>query len=272
MTLFYSLLIVALTLIGSTPVSAAVNYPVIGSELRREIEAVRASKTFVGGEYTEIWENEYVAVSIPSHPQKGILFKVNYVDVTDPEQVGQGFKEPRLTAYNDPSISVQIEADRGYINYLNDEKELYGSCMFMDQKIYFFVWSTIDEYAGETWFMSLTWGLESEVFMPGKVIDRTNLGVLENEPARHGFNITGTTFQDSVFLIHAIYDSDAELNMEVSTDLTGWSPIDCNLETIPETYKYFEGARFVEVILTPSISSQQGIGAGSGSGIYFRIK
>ncbi len=261
-----------LCLISLVPATAtaAVNYPVIGQELRNQITEVRATGAFLGSEYTEIWQDEYVAIYLPSHPQKGMLFKVNFV----PTGV-EDYLEPVLTEYRG-STSVTITSPRDYLKFKDGTKEIFGSTEFLGQTIYFYIWSWFEEEGDgdgdgpEKWSVNLTWGDSAALFNVGTEVDRTTFGVLEDEPRKCGFKILGTSFADGQFCIDATHDSDAEVNMEVSTNLKTWEPITAERETIPSTFKYEEGVRFIDIHLSPNLTPE--LKAKSADGIYFRIK
>lgn len=248
---------------------AAVHYPVIGENLKNEISSVRASDTFVGGEFVEIWENEYVAVGIPTHPEKGILFRVSFMPISGLDD----FMEPTLTSY-DNKIIVSIQEREGMQTFEDGSKEVFGSCDCAGQLIHIYAWSWMHVDGYEAWSVAVTWGESAGIQNPGLVIDRTHFGTIESEPAKCGHTIVGMKYEKvdsenhNCFRLITISDSDANLDLEVTTDFKTWSPATYTSEEDLDFYEYDSGVTLKKKILTPELVASQ-ITSGS---VFFRIK
>lgn len=249
------------------PVSsdAAVKYPVIGENLHGEIAGIRSSGAFIGGEFVEIWQGEYVAVGIESNPQKGMLFQVSFEQASGLED---GFLEPILTS-SDYKFELSILERVGWFTYEDGSKEIFGYCPCMGQDIYFYSWSWYDTDGYERWSVVVTWGNLSGIDKAGSEIERTNLGTLDTEPCFAGHElVTGDFLEDGDYAIGAVFDSEAEFTIDATTDLTTWVVVEGQLEFVPESSEYFEGVNFVGVIITPTLTPV----LKASSRIFFRIK
>ncbi len=264
-----TLLAVLITLVSffSTSSIAAVKYPVIEQNLRNHLTAVRSAGTFVGSEHAEIWEKEYVAITVPSHPDKGILFRANFIPVFELP----GFYEPLLTSY-DGSVAARATADLGYYEYEDGSVEIYGSTTVLGQKIFFYSWSWWDDHGFEQWSVTVTWGPGSAIDESGTEIDRTHFGTLSAEVPKLGYEIITQELGLDGLVIGLVFDTNADLVLEASTDPTdpkAWLPVGSFVEEVPDSSEYVEGIDFLGIVLTPDLS---GAPFNTSSRVFFRIK
>lgn len=256
--------IVAVISLFTTTAGAAVNYPVIGNGLRNNLTAVRSAGAFVGSEHTEIWEAEYVAITVPFHTEKGILFRANFVPVLELP----GFYEPILTSF-DGSVAARATADLGYFEYEDGSVEIYGSTNIMGQKVYFYSWSWLDGAGFEQWSVTLTWGPGSSIDNSGAEIDRTHFGTLPAEVPSLGYEIITQELGLGGFAIGLVYDTNAELTLEASINLQDWLPIASTVEEVPDAKDYVDGVEFQGIVIVPDLSAPP---FSTSPRVFFRIK
>ncbi len=241
---------------------AAVNYPVISPNLRAQITQAQEADIFVGGEWTELWQGDRLAIAVPYSPNGGYLLEVQFLDMPGLP----GYRKPVLST---TVLSIHPAQDVGYYQFADGTKEYYGSNSNLNGvKTFIYAWSWYDNLGYERWSVTVTYGDGADIYEPGMEIDRAQFGTIPGEPRELGFQTVAMEMAGTQPVIGIFVDAEAEFILEGSTDLRSWHPLESTVEAVPDSETSYGGVDFRGGLVYPTAPTPQGFGTKH----FFRLK